>query len=146
MTALDFTRARRRKADTILAVIPVGATAARVAEIATAHAAMDRKARAKVAAEAGAREPSLDTWAIVVGELRLRKPDPFADDVATLAADAAHKICSCGARFSREQWERADYVGEQDAIDERYELRLCPACGTTMAVLVWSRTGNDNGG
>ncbi len=44
--------------------------------------------------------------------------------------------CSCGAVYSREEWDRLPYVGTQDDGVEVVLLRNCARCKSTMAVVI----------
>lgn len=51
--------------------------------------------------------------------------------------------CSCGATYTRAQWAKLPYVGEQDDFDGGVvELRNC-ACGSTRAIQLPTGTDAD---
>lgn len=45
------------------------------------------------------------------------------------------KVCSCGREHDAAAWKALPYVGVQDDVDCRFELRNC-VCGSTIAVML----------
>ena len=43
------------------------------------------------------------------------------------------KKCSCGLEYTREEWDKLQYVGEMADDVEALEMRLC-SCKTTMSI------------
>ncbi len=45
-------------------------------------------------------------------------------------------VCSCGKTYTQEEWEALKLDGYQDDPPLKLELRTCPSCNSTRAVLV----------
>lgn len=49
------------------------------------------------------------------------------------------KRCSgCGREFTRAQWDELEYVGPMDDGFEGLELRNCPDCDSTIAIVLYT--------
>jgi hypothetical protein len=59
-----------------------------------------------------------------------------ATNLQIVAQEPIVKRCACGASYTREEWGRLVYVGEQDDGEEVAELRVCERCDSTIAVFV----------
>jgi formate dehydrogenase maturation protein FdhE len=49
------------------------------------------------------------------------------------------KRCSCGRRYDERQWNALEFVGPQEDEVEKLELRNCPRCNSTIAIILWSK-------
>lgn len=60
-------------------------------------------------------------------------------NVAPEAPSSIVKQCGCGRTFTREGWDRLEFVGRQHVPEDEFgpeisiELRNCP-CGSTIAI------------
>lgn len=42
------------------------------------------------------------------------------------------KTCRCGAKYTAAEWKKLRYVGVQQGVGERIELRNCAHCRSTL--------------
>ena len=70
-----------------------------------------------------------------VNPAELERIGPFRAAFEALQREnAVFKTCSCGRQYTRRQWEKLPYVGEQDDFAGGVlELRNCP-CETTLSI------------
>lgn len=46
------------------------------------------------------------------------------------------KRCACGTRYTVDAWDALPYVGVQEDDETALELRNCPACGSSLSIMI----------